>query len=495
MTEVPDFGGRNEESPDSLDPGDWEALRALAHGALDEAIDFVRSVRERPVWQPVPPSVQAQLAEPLPVEPQGLEAVYRDFRDLVLPYPTGNLHPRFFGWAHGGGLPSGIVAELLASAMNVNCGGRVHSGLYVERAVIDWCLSMFGFPAGATGILLTGTSMANLAALTVARNACAGGDVRLRGLQNRPKALVAYTSSEAHKSVSRAFEILGLGSDGLRKVPVNEDFQLHLPALRRTIAADREAGREPFWVVGTAGTVNTGAIDDLAAVAAICREENLWFHVDGAFGALAVLSEELRPRLRGIELADSLAFDFHKWTHVQYDAGCLLVRDGEKHRAAFSMRPAYLHATRRGAGGGGEWPSDLGPELSRGFRALKVWFALKEFGTDAFAAAIERNCRQATYLATLVRLSPDMQLMSSPSLNIVCFRFRPAGWDEEALDRLNEEVVVDLQESGVAVPSATRIHGALAIRVNLTNHRTRQEDLDLLVRAASDAAHKRIAAR
>ncbi|MEX0880087.1 MAG: pyridoxal-dependent decarboxylase [Thermoanaerobaculia bacterium] len=493
MTEVPD--SHNAESPDSLDPNDWEALRTFAHTALDEAIDFVRSVRERPVWQPVPESVQARLAEPLPVEPQGFEAVYRDFRSLVLPYPVGNLHPRFFGWVHGVGLPSGIVADLLASAMNANCGARVHSGLYVERAVIDWCRSMFGFPVGATGILLTGTSMANLAGLTVARNAHADGDIRLRGLQNRPKALVAYTSSEAHQSVTRAFEILGLGSDALRKVPVNENFQVDLTALRRTIAADQEGGLEPFCVVGTAGTVNTGAIDDLASLAAICREEKLWFHVDGAFGALAVLSEELRPRLRGIELADSLAFDFHKWMHVQYDAGCLLVRDGEKHRAAFSMRPAYLQSTGRGLAGGGEWPSDLGPELSRGFRALKIWFALKEFGTDSFAAAIERNCRQASYLAALVRRSPDVQLMSSPSLNIVCFRFRPPGWDEAALDRLNEDVVGDLQESGVAAPSTTRILGAMVIRVNLTNHRTRQEDLDLLVRAAAEAAGKRIAAR
>jgi len=278
-------------------------------------------------------------------------------------------------------------------------------------------------------------------------------------------------------------------------VPVDADFRLDSNALRKAIAVDRQAGRRPFCVVGTAGTVNTGAIDDLESLAEICRLEDLWFHVDGGFGALAVLSESLRPRLSGLEEADSLAFDFHKWMHIQYDAGCLLVRDGENHRAAFSTFTEYLHSTRRGLTGGGEWPSDLGPELSRGFRALKVWFALKEHGAAQFARSIERNCRQAQYLADVIRKMAGVELLNEPSLNIVCFRFHPPDWDDAALDRLNEDVVVELQQSGVAAPSTTRIHGALAIRVNLTNHRTRREDLDLFVRSAAEEAARRIAAR
>ena len=490
-----DSDWRDSETPGSLDPADWEGFRKLAHRALDDAIDFVHSVRERPVWQPVPESVKVELAEALPVNGQGIQAVYRDFLELVLPYAVGNIHPRFFGWVHGAGLPSGIIAEVMAAAMNANCGGRDHAGLYVERVVIDWCKAIFRFPADASGVLLTGTSMANLTGLTVARNARKSSDIRKGGLQRYPRTLTAYSSEEAHESVVKAMEILGLGSDALRKVPVNADFQMDLTALREAITLDREAGREPFCVIGTAGTVNTGAIDDLESLAAICREHELWFHVDGAFGALAVLSEEIGPRLRGIELADSLAFDFHKWMHVQYDAGCLLVRNGDQHRKTFSMRPAYLHQTGRGLAGGGEWPCDLGPELSRSFRALKVWFALKEHGTEAFGRAITMNCHQAEYLAALVRRLPDVQLMSSPSLSIVCFRLRPPGWDDAALDRLNEDVVADLQESGVAAPSTTRIRGVLSIRVNITNHRTRQQDLDVLVRATADAANKRIAAR
>ena len=271
MTDAPEADRGSPESIDSLDPEDWQEFRALAHRALDEAIEFVRTVRERPAWRPVPESVQAELTEPLPVAPQGLEAVCRDFRERILPYPLGNIHPRYFGGVSGAGLPSGIIAELLAAAMNSNCGGRVHSGLYVERVVVGWCRSIFEFPEGSTGLLVTGSSMANLIGLTVARNARAGGDVRRRGLQNRSEPLVLYTSAEAHHSISRAVEILGLGTEALRRVPVDGDFRMDSSALRKAIAADRSSGRQPFCVVGTAGTVNTGAIDDLDVLAEICE--------------------------------------------------------------------------------------------------------------------------------------------------------------------------------------------------------------------------------
>lgn len=472
----------------SLDPTDWNNFRELAHAALDEAINFVQSVRERPVWQPVPESARAALACPLPTEPQDLKSVYDDFVNFIRPYSVGNIHPRFFGWVHGTGLASGIIAEMLAAALNENCGGRDHVGLYLERSVIDWCKSIFSFPTEATGILVSGTSMGTLIGLAVARNACQQADSSSRG------SLVAYASTEAHSSVSKAMQTLGFGDQALHSIPVNEDFTMNLAALRQAIEKDRQAGRWPFCVVGTAGTVSTGAIDDLEGLAALSRSEGLWFHVDGAFGALAMLAEELRPRLQGIECADSLAFDFHKWMHVQYDAGCLLVRDGENQRKMFSLRPAYLRGATRGLAGGGEWPCDLGPELSRSFRALKIWFALKEHGVKRFGEAIARNCRQAQYLADVLRRCPKVQLMNSPSLNIVCFRFCPPEWDQMALDRLNEDIVADVQESGIAVPSSTRLHDSLAIRVNITNHRTCNSDLDLLVRAVVEAANKRIGA-
>jgi len=484
---------RKADCSTSLDPSDWEALRRFAHAALDDALDYVKSVRDRPLWIPVPESVRAALAEPVPVASHDLEEVYQDFLRLILPYSVGNIHPRFFGWVHGAGLPSGIVAEIMESAMNANCGGRNHCGIYVERTVIDWCKSIFNFPPEAGGVLLTGTSMANLTGLAVARNFRACRELRMKGLQSHPRRLVAYASAEVHESVTRAMEILGLGREALRKIPVDSCFRMDIVALQNAIDQDRQAGAEPFCVIGTAGTVNTGSIDDLASLATLCSEDGLWFHVDGAFGALSVLSPDIKPRLSGIERADSIAFDFHKWMHIQYDAGCLLVRNSKQQHQTFAMNPDYLQHTARGLAGGGEWPCDLGPELSRSFRALKIWFAIKHHGIEAFARAIAKNCEQVQYLAGLLRSAPDVQLMSPPSLSIVCFRFHPPDWSDSWLDRLNEDVVADLQESGIAAPSSTRIHGAVSIRVNITNHRTEKEDLDLMFESAIHAAGLRIA--
>jgi len=474
----------------SLDPRDWDAFRKLAHQALDEALGYIEGVRERPVWQPVPQTARQRLNESLPVAPTPLERVYEEFRQSILPYATGNIHPRFFGWVHGAGQPGNMIAEMMAAAMNSNCGGRDHGAIYVEKEVIEWCKQMFGFPPAAGGLLVSGSSMANLIALGTARDA-AGTAVRARGVDNGKERLMAYASDETHQSVLKAMEILGLGAAGLRKVPARTDFTIDVAELRQAIRHDRAAGARPFCVVGCAGAVNTGAIDNLEDLAQLCAEEKIWFHVDGAFGGLCVLSQDLAPRVKGIERADSLAFDFHKWAHVQYDAGCVLVRDGELQRAAFSMRPDYLQHLNRGLGGGDIWPCDLGPELSRSFRALKVWFALKEHGTRRLGQAIERNCEQAQYLAKKVEAHPALELLTPCSLNIVCFRALAPGLDDAGLDKLNQEIVADLQESGVAAPSTSRVRGCLAIRVNITNHRTQFEDMDILVDAVLKAAQAR----
>ena len=323
--------------------------------------------------------------------------------------------------------------------------------------------------------------MGNIIGLAVARNARAGCNVRADGIGCAPKQLIMYASSEAHTSVVKAIELLGLGHNSLRKIPVDKKFAIDIDALRRGIDEDRRKGNQPFCVVGCAGTVNTGGLDDLSALAELCAAENLWFHVDAAFGALCGVSEKLRPLVKGIELSDSVAFDFHKWMYVQYDAGCILVRDGELHKKTFATRPEYLQHMERGLAGGGEWFTDLGPELSRSFRALKVWFALKSYGTDAFARMIEKNCRQAQYLAKAVKANSNLELLAEPTLNIVCFRAHSPSLEGKELDDLNREIVATLQERGVAAPSTTRINGKLAIRVAITNHRSRREDFDLLV--------------
>lgn len=469
-----------------LDPRDWDAFRKLAHEALDDALNYVAGVRERAVWQLVPEQVRERLKEPLPLIATPIEQVYEEFRQSILPYATGNVHPRFFGWVHGAGQPGNIIAEMMAAAMNSNCGGRDHGAIYVEREVIEWSKQMFGFPAGASGLLVSGTSMANLVALGTARNAAAEG-IRAAGIAGAGK-LVAYASSEAHASLTKAMEILGLGSESLRKIATHGDFTIDVGQLRRAIEHDRAAGARPFCVVGCAGTVNTGALDNLNELAELCAEEKIWFHVDGAFGGLCVLNEKLRARVAGVERADSVAFDFHKWANVQYDAGCVLVRDAKLQQAAYSTRPSYLQHLQRGLSGGDVWPCDLGPELSRSFRALKVWFTLKEHGAPRLGEIIERNCEQALYLAERVTAAPGLELLTPCTLNIVCFRVRAAGLDEAALDRLNEDIVADVQESGAAAPSTCRVRGRLAIRVNITNHRTRIGDVDILLEAVSKAA-------
>jgi glutamate/tyrosine decarboxylase-like PLP-dependent enzyme len=460
----------------TLDPEDWSAFRAQAHAMLDDILNHNASAPSGPVWRPMPPEVRGAFDEPLPEAPTPLETVHERFLRLVLPYATGNGHPRFLGWVHGGGTLVGMLAEMLAAGLNSNLGGRDHAPVEVERQIVRWVRRLFGFPDTASGIIVTGTSMANFMAVLVAKTARLGVETRARGLQGEAARLVAYTSSAAHSCVTRAFELSGLGSEALRLIPCDSEHRMDLAALRAAIARDKAAGAAPFLIVGTAGTVGTGATDDLAALADIAAAEGLWLHVDGAFGSLAVLSPELRPKVAGIEQADSLAFDFHKWLQVPYDAGFLLVRDGARHRAAFESSADYLVRTDRGLAAGSPWFTDFGPDLSRGFRALKVWFTFKVFGTERLGAMIAETCRLAQHLARRVLREPELELLAPTPLNIVCFRYR-----HPDADAVNRAIVIDLQESGVTAPSTTRVGGALAIRVAIVNHRCRAPDLDLLV--------------
>jgi aromatic-L-amino-acid/L-tryptophan decarboxylase len=462
-------------SEGSLDPGDWEGFRALAHRALDETLDAVRDVGEGVPWRAIPGDVRAAIgADPLPRRPADPAAVYADFAANVAPYAVDNRHPRFFGWVHGAGTPAGIVAEMLAAGMNANVGGRDHAAVEIERRVIRWWCEVFGLPAGASGIVTTGTSMANLIALLVARRAALGPDVRANGVGSE---LTGYTSTEAHGSVARAFDVAGIGNAALRAIPVDANLRCDVAALRAAVAADRAAGKRPFIVIATAGSASTGAVDELAALADVARAEKLWFHVDGAFGALAVLAPGLRGLLAGIERADSIAFDLHKWLHVPYDAGAVLVRDGALHAATFADHAPYLARTQRGTAAGEPWFTDFGPELSRGFRALKVWFTMKTYGLDRFGELIAEQCALARALGARIEAAPQLELLAPVTLNVVCFRYA-AGVDEDASDALNGHIVVELQERGIAVPSTTRAGGRLAIRLNVMNHRTTQADLD-----------------
>jgi aromatic-L-amino-acid decarboxylase len=466
------------ESSESLDPQHWDDIRALGHRMLDDMIDYAANIRERPVWRPMPDNVRARFRAKLPRQPSDPGDVYREFTDFIVPYATGNVHPGFMGWVHGGGNVVGMLAEMLAAGLNANLGGRDHAPIEVERQIVDWMRTMFGFPSGASGIFVTGTSMANLIAVLVARTSALGRSVRQHGIGDEGARLAAYTSTAAHGCITRAMDIAGFGSNALRHVEVDRSQRIDVSALRARIDSDRKAGLKPFLVVGSAGTVDIGAIDDLRALSILCREEQLWFHVDGAYGALGMLSPTIAPRLAGIENAGSIALDFHKWGQVPYDAGFLMVRDGERHREAFAAPAAYLRRETRGLAAGSPWPCDLGPDLSRGFRALKTWFTLKTYGTEKLGAVIARTCALAAYLEARILAEPRLELLAPVQLNIVCFRYRA----REA-NRVNGEIVIAIQESGIAAPSTTLLDGQLAIRAAIVNHRTDTCDLDALVAA------------
>ncbi|MFH1185659.1 MAG: pyridoxal-dependent decarboxylase [Chloroflexota bacterium] len=469
-----------KQAYETLDPDDWVKMRALAHRMVDDAITYIQTVRERPVWQAVPDAVGVRFREPAPHEPAGADAVYQEFLESVFPYPMGNIHPRFWAWYMGNGTVFGALADFMAAIMNPNLGGGNHVANLVEAQVIDWIKAMLGFPADASGLLVSGGSMANFVGIAVARNTNSGFDVRQLGLRAAPEPLMVYASTEVHSSNKKAVELLGLGSNSLRMIPVNNDFTINLEELEAALLADRAAGCRPICIIGSAGTINTGAVDNLNALADICQREQLWFHVDGAIGAVAVLAETVEPRLRGIERADSVALDLHKWMHIPFEAGCVLVRHADAHRGTFSLTPEYLAHESRGLAAGDLWFSDYGLQLSRQFRALKVWMSIKEHGLDRFGRMIARNVEQANYFGHLVESESDMELMAPIGMDIVCFRFNPGGLDDRALDGLNREILMQLQERGIAAPSYTTLNGRYCLRVAIANHRSRQDDFDVL---------------
>ena len=465
---------------ETLDPQDWDAMRAIGHRMMDDVIGDLETIRSRPVWKRIPEAAKKTLAVPAPRDPQELDAIYEEFRRNVEPYALGNRHPRFWGWVIGGGTPVGVLGDLLASGMNTNAGGFEQSSAYVELQVIDWFKEVLGFPPDASGLLVTSGSAANLTGLIVARDAMLpqGVDDGLAMLGSRP---VMYASEQVHNSVDKAVGMIGLGRSALRKVRTNADLTMDTDHLRELIARDRKAGAKPLCVIGTAGTVATGAIDDLSVIADICAEEKLWFHADGAFGAMAALSDKHRPLVKGMERADSIAFDLHKWMSVNYDAGCVLVRNPEVHERSFTIHASYLSALQGGVAVGGHLFGDYGIDLSRGFRALKAWMSIKAYGFDKYARMVEKNVDQAAYLAALVESRDELELVAPVALNVVCFRYVGKGMSAADLDELNAKILIRLQEEGVAVPSGVSVNGKFALRVANVNHRSRLSDFDVLV--------------
>jgi glutamate/tyrosine decarboxylase-like PLP-dependent enzyme len=474
---------------------EWSAddIRRVGHLVVERIAQHVTALPERPVFQPFPPELAARfLSDAWPLAGQSPEEILAEFARDVEPYPFGNGHPRFYGWVNSPPSVMGIFAEALAAAMNPSVAGGNHAATYVEQQVLHWFRSLLGFPASSMGLLLSGGSMATLTGLAVARHvqlqAKLGRDVRAAGLAGMTRHLRIYTSTEGHSCIRKAAELLGLGSDHLRVVPVDAQRRLQVPALDAAIQEDLEAGHVPMAVAASAGTVNSGAIDPLTALRTLCDRYGLWLHVDGAYGAPAILSQQYRQELEPIAGADSVALDPHKWLYVPVEAGLVLIRDGQAMRDAFSLVPPYL----RNDGQTNEvfglpWFSEYGVQQTRGFRALKVWMSLKHHGRAGYAEAIERDLALAAHLAHLIATSADLQRLAS-GLSVVCFRYAPPPWrgDEARLDTLNKALLDMLQRSGEVFLSSTTLDGTFVLRACIINPRTRPADLERLVALVQD---------
>ncbi|HEY4327207.1 MAG TPA: aminotransferase class V-fold PLP-dependent enzyme [Mucilaginibacter sp.] len=471
MTTKPEIG---------LDPTDWEDVRELGHRIIDDMVEYLQHVGERKPWTPIPKQIKEEFKRPLPHSPADIFEVYEEFKQNILPYPGGNIHPKHFAWVQGTGTPMGALADLLAGVMNNNATIADQSALYVDRQVINWCKELLNYPANGSGILVSGGSIANITALIVARNTIVG-NAKNAGIYAAQAKLTAYCSAETHNCIGKAAEVIGIGNEQLRKIPVNDFYEIDVEVLKAKIKEDRANGFIPFCIVGNAGTVNTGAIDPLDELLQIAREEKIWLHIDGAFGALAKLVPAYQTRLKAIEEADSVAFDLHKWMYMQYEVGCVLFKDVAAHRNAFANPVSYLTAHARGLAAGPETISNYGMELSRGFKALKVWMSLKEHGADKYAAMIAQNIDQANYLGELIDQHPDLELMTNVTMNVVCYRFNPGDMDDEQLNILNKELLMRMHEQGVAAPSSTILNGKYAIRVAIVNHRTRRRHLEEMI--------------
>lgn len=477
-------------SEETLDPENWENFRILGHKMLDDMLDYLRDIRKQPVWQPIPNKVKLIFKSPLPMEGKDRERIYEEFKENILPYPLGNIHPRFWGWVVGSGTPFGLLAEMLAATMNTNAAGGEQVASYVEEQVIEWAKDMLDYDPNASGVLVSGGSMANFIGLTVARNTKADYNIKKEGLRRSNKDLLFYGSKEMHDSNDRAIQLLGLGINSLRKIPVNERYEIRVDVLRETIEADIEAGFKPICIIGCAGTVNTGAIDDLNALADLAREFNMWFHIDCAFGVWCKLSSQFRKLVEGIERGDSIAFDFHKWMYINYEVGCVLVKNRKEHFEAFNFAADYATHQDRGAASGDTklWYGFYGLQLSRCFRALKIWMSIKEHGINKYSRLIEQNIQQALYLTDIIESEEKLELLAPTSMNIVNFRYNDGNSDIDALNKINEEILFQLQEKGIFVPSNTMINGNFSLRVAITNHRSRREDFEALINSILDIA-------
>jgi aromatic-L-amino-acid/L-tryptophan decarboxylase len=477
-------------------PPEWEwtadELRRVGHRTVEMIVNHLVHLRDQPVFRSFPrPLAGAYLNSAPPETGLAIDAILDKVENEITKYPFGNGHARFFGWVNSPPVVIGIFAEALAATMNPSCAGGNHAAIYVERQVVGWFKRILGFPPEAMGLFVSGGSMAALTALAVARHAESPFDVRSRGLQSAGRRLVVYRGGEAHGCHQKAVELLGIGNDNLRTIAQDSSLRMVPAALDVAIREDVEAGAVPLAVVASAGTVNTGAIDPIDEIADICARHHVWLHVDGAYGAPAILSTQYRSQLSPLARADSVAVDPHKWMYVPVEAGLVLVRDAEAMRAAFSLVPPYLQTDGNLEGVGGlPWFSEYGFQQTRGFRALKVWMALLYHGLEGYRQAIDRDINHARALTDALRGASDFQLFEPQSLSIVCFRYAPEPDRDTptALDALNKRLLERLQLGGRVFLSSTTVQERFWLRACFVNPLTSDDDVAAILDAVRQAA-------
>ena len=460
---------RSAERPDSLEL-DKESMRKLGYGVVDLLVERLATLDESHVWQGATRAeMEARLREPPPAGPSPFEAIVEQLAADVLPFAGHHDHPRFFGFVPGCPTWPSILGDFIAAGVNVFQGTWLQSAgaSAVELVVLDWFRQWLGYPPQASGILVTGGSQANLTALACARETTPGA---------KSDASVLYVSTQGHSSVARAVRVLGFADEQVRAVPVDEHRRMRPDALAAAIEADVGAGRHPFLVVANAGATNTGAVDPLAEIATISSERGVWLHVDAAYGGFTVLTERGRECLAGIELADSIALDPHKWLYQPYEVGCLLVREGTLLGDAFHIMPDYLQDTV--VGGREVNFADRGIQLTRSARGLKLWLSLKFFGVDAFRAAIDRSLDLALAAQERIERSSKLELLSPATLGVVCFRRTDESLDEAGLEEANAALLTALARSGEGMLSSTRLDGRYALRLCALNHRSGVGDVE-----------------
>lgn len=481
----------------------WPAgeVRRVGYRVADIIADYLERIPRGPVFTPVSREVATTwLSAPMPEQGESVDRILDDFVGRVAPWPFGNGHPRFYGWVNSPPAVVSIMADALATTMNPSVAGGNHAAVWVERQVLGWFKSLFGFPDESMGLLVSGGSAAAITALAVARfNAGQrqGWDVRSQGVQHAidraDRKLLVYRSAESHSCNQKAVELLGIGSENIRVVPSDADLRMRASVLDEMLVADIALGHIPGAVIASAGTVNTGAIDPLDEIADICGRHGVWLHVDAAYGGAAILSKEYNEPLRALGRADSLALDPHKWMYVPVDAGLVMVRHGDVMRAAFSLVPSYLRTDDNLHGvQGPPWFSEYGAEQTRPFRALKVWAALRYFGTTGYRRLIEHDIAMANHLAQRIRDTKGFALWEPASLSIVCFRAEPdeLRHSDPDTDALNRCVLEDVQLSGEGFLSGTVLNGRFWLRACIVNPLANEADVDAVFDSVQAAARR-----